>query len=71
MSKNWQPKALAELGDLIGYNILLICEDGAFDGGLRSITEEDILIEVAEGQVMAVSRKVLDDDLTELYVVEV
>ncbi|MCZ4246882.1 hypothetical protein BXO87_01910 [Bacillus sp. GZB] len=71
MEKNYEPRPLAELGDLIGQAVLIVCEHGAFEGGLKDISEEDIHIEVGEGQVIAVDRAVLDEDLTELYVVEV
>lgn len=67
MRTEWQPKPLADLGDFIGFTILLVSEHGAFDGGLKRITETDILIETGEGQVIAIGREVLDNDLTELY----
>lgn len=67
MRTEWQPKPLADLGDFIGFTILLVSEHGAFDGGLKRITETDILIETSEGQVIAIDREVLSNDLTELY----
>lgn len=67
MKREWVPKPLTDLGDLIGYAILLVSEHGAFEGGLKQITETDILIEIGEGQTIAVGRDVLDNDLTELY----
>lgn len=67
MHTEWVPKPLTDLGDLIGFTILLVSEHGAFDGGLKRITETDILIETSEGQVIAIDREVLSNDLTELY----
>ncbi|MGG3801237.1 hypothetical protein [Metabacillus fastidiosus] len=71
MFEDFKPCSLAEIGDFIGRAILLVCEYGAFKGGLRGFSETDIHIETAEGQVIAVSRSVLEDNLTELYVMEV
>lgn len=67
----WTPKPLVELGDQIGRAIMLVCEYGVYVGGLKTVSKTDILIEVGEGQVIAVDRKVLDSDLTELYIKEV
>lgn len=71
MVEDWRPRPLADLGDFIGQAILLICEYGAFQGGLKGITKNEIHIEVGQGRVIAVDRKVLEDDLTELYTLEV
>lgn len=67
MYQDWQPRPLSSLGDYIGKAILLICEHGAFKGGLKDITPTEIHIEVGMGEVIAVDRKVLESDLTELY----
>lgn len=71
MVKDWKPRPLTDLGDCIGEAVLLICEYGAFEGGLKSISSTDIHIEVGQGQVIAISRDVLLNDLTELYTLEV
>lgn len=68
---DWKPRPLSDLGDLVGHAILLICEHGAFKGGLKGISKDDIHIEVGEGRVIAVKRNVLDSDTTQLYTKEV
>lgn len=70
MRLEWQPKPLSDLGDFIGYTIMLVSEHGAYNGGLKKITETDILINIGEGQVIAIPREVLENDLTELYLAE-
>ncbi|MCP8973142.1 hypothetical protein NMK43_08540 [Bacillus licheniformis] len=69
MEKQYEPRPLTELGDLIDRAVLLVCEYGAFEGGLKGISKDDIHIEVDDGQVMAIERSVLESDLTELYLV--
>lgn len=70
MVKDYKQCPLTELGDLIGLAILLVCEYGAFEGGLKGISEDDIYIETSEGQVLAIERSVLENALTELYLVK-
>jgi len=67
MQKNWKPAAIITLGDQIGKQVLLITSDGAYEGGLLHITKDSINIEVDQGNVLAIPRSVLDNDLTELY----
>ena len=71
MNITWSPRPLNDLGDLIGYTIMIICEEGAYTGGLKNITEMDIDIEVGEGEVLSIGRKMLESELTELYIAEV
>jgi hypothetical protein len=68
---NWQPRPLADLGDLIGRAVLLVTEDGAYQGGLRAITESDIHVEVGEGHVIAIERRHLTNEMTQLFALEV
>lgn len=70
MVHNWQPRPLTELGDFTGQAILLICEYGAYEGGLKGFSENYINIETGPGEVIAIERDVLENDLTELYVIE-
>ncbi|KZR57532.1 hypothetical protein [Pseudobacillus badius] len=71
MFDHWQPRPLAELGDYIGHAVLIICEEGAYKGGLKDITPSDLHIEVGEGEILAISREVVFSENTEFYVAEV
>lgn len=68
---DWVQQSLADLGDCVGRTVMLHCEYGSFKGGLVDITSTEIHIEVNRGQVVGIGRHVLEDDLTELYLLEV
>lgn len=66
----WVPRPLADLGDLIGYTVLLTTKDASYSGGLRDITYDDIHLEVGEGSILSVDRDILMDESTQLFVIQ-
>ncbi|MGE6676429.1 hypothetical protein ACQKEX_15110 [Bacillus pumilus] len=59
---------MVDIDNYVDRAVLIICEDGAFEGGLKEITESSLHIEVNQGRVISVEKEVLENELTELYV---
>lgn len=70
MTRDWELAPLSTLGDYVGQTVLIICDEGSYEGGLKGFSETNILVEIGEGQVLAIRRDILLNDLTELYVLE-
>lgn len=66
--RDWSARPLADIDNYVDRAVLIICDDGAFEGGLKEITESALHIEVDQGRVISVDKEVLENELTELYV---
>ncbi|MGD6829115.1 hypothetical protein [Bacillus pumilus] len=66
--RDWSARPVVDINNYVDRAVLIICEDGAFEGGLKEITESSLHIEVNQGRVISVDKKVLENELTELYV---
>lgn len=67
---DWKPVSIDTIGEHVGKAILLITEEGRYQGGLARYSHQGIEIEINEGQVLHLENDVLKQECL-LYVINV